>query len=76
MIEEIVSKVTRKGQITIPKQYRDLLGIKDGDLVSIQFNDNRIIISKIGIPEPGQPIGEKRFKEIITQLEEERKTWL
>ncbi|MEM3384827.1 MAG: AbrB/MazE/SpoVT family DNA-binding domain-containing protein [Nitrososphaeria archaeon] len=76
MIEEIVSKVTRKGQITIPKQYRDLLGIKDGDLVSIQFNDNRIIISKIGIPEPGQPIGEKRFKEIISQLEEERKTWL
>ncbi|MEM0054014.1 MAG: AbrB/MazE/SpoVT family DNA-binding domain-containing protein [Nitrososphaeria archaeon] len=76
MIEGIVSKVTRKGQITIPKQYRDLLGIKDGDLVSIQFNDNRIIISKIGIPEPGQPIGEKRFKEIITQLEEERKTWL
>ncbi|MCX8188770.1 MAG: AbrB/MazE/SpoVT family DNA-binding domain-containing protein [Nitrososphaeria archaeon] len=76
MVEEIILKVTRKGQITIPRQYRDILGIKEGDLVCMQLNDNKVIISKIGIPEPGQPIGEKKFKEIIGQLEEERSRWL
>lgn len=32
-----------------------------------------IIISKTKIPEPGKPVGEKRFKEIIDKLEEERR---
>ena len=71
----MVLKVIRKGQVTIPKTYRDALGIKEGDLVHVQLKDNMIVISKTGIPEPGQPIGEKKFKEIIEQLEEERRTW-
>ncbi|MBC7091637.1 MAG: AbrB/MazE/SpoVT family DNA-binding domain-containing protein [Nitrososphaeria archaeon] len=75
MAEEVVLKVTRKGQVTIPKTYRDILGIKEGDLVYVKLEDNMIVISKTGIPEPGQAIGEKRFKEIIDRLEEERRIW-
>ncbi|MGB9727456.1 MAG: AbrB/MazE/SpoVT family DNA-binding domain-containing protein [Nitrososphaeria archaeon] len=75
MAEEVVLKVTRKGQVTLPKTYRDTLGIREGDIVYAQLKDNMIIISKTGIPDPGQPIGERRFKEIIKRLEEERRTW-
>jgi AbrB family looped-hinge helix DNA binding protein len=75
MDEVMVLKVAWKGQVTTPKTYRDTLGIKEGDLVHVQLEDNMIVISKAGIPEPGQPIGEKKFKEIIERLEEERRTW-
>lgn len=76
MARELILKVTRKGQITIPKEYRELLGIREGDFVYMQLKEDIIVISKPGIPEPGQPIGGEKYREIIKQLEEERKLWL
>ena len=40
--------VTSKGQITIPKRVRDLLGIKAGSLVDFQrTGDGRIVLVKV-----------------------------
>lgn len=44
MIE--VSKVTKKGQITIPKDIRDKLGIKVGDKVIFEENEKGILMRK------------------------------
>lgn len=45
---EIITKITvsEKGQITIPKEVRDRLGILKGDKLIVYFKDNEIILKK------------------------------
>ena len=43
------NSVTTKGQVTIPKQVRDLLGIKPGNSVAFEVaEDGRVLLSKLG----------------------------
>lgn len=59
-------KVLPKGQITLPKEMRKSLGIKEGDTLVIEKSDGDIIIKKgktihdyIGfLPKSAIPIGE------------------
>jgi antitoxin PrlF len=39
-----VATVTSKGQITLPKEVRDDLGLKDGDRVSFEKIDGRYVL--------------------------------
>ncbi|WFO74946.1 AbrB/MazE/SpoVT family DNA-binding domain-containing protein [Desulfurococcaceae archaeon MEX13E-LK6-19] len=68
-------KVTRKGQITIPKDIRNALGINEGDYVVVRVEGNRIIIEKPRLPEPGEPVGLDKYRELIKELEEMRSRW-
>ena len=40
-------KVTRKGQTTIPARIRDELGIKEGDVLSVEAVDQAVIFKRI-----------------------------
>jgi AbrB family looped-hinge helix DNA binding protein len=71
----VLLKVTRKGQITLPKKYRDMLNIEEGDIIYALLEGNKIVLMKPGIPEPGEPVGEEEYKKLILHLEEERKKW-
>ena len=59
-------KVLHKGQITLPKEIREGLDIKEGDTLVIEKTDKEIILKKsktihdyIGfLPKPGIPIEE------------------
>ena len=43
------SRVTRKGQVTIPKRVRDHLGIEPGSVVEFELGaDGRIVLIKAG----------------------------
>lgn len=42
-----ISRVTRKGQITIPKDVRDSLGILESDYVVIVADGDKAIISRL-----------------------------
>lgn len=43
------SSVTSKGQVTIPKKIRDLLGIRAGSVVRFRVDvDGRVTLHKIG----------------------------
>ena len=42
-----VVKITRNYQITIPKQIRDKLGLKEGDKVEIYQEGDKIVIKKL-----------------------------
>ena len=45
------SRVTRKGQVTIPKRVRDYLGIEPGSTVEFDVtSDGRIVLIKQGAP--------------------------
>ncbi len=68
-------KVTRKGQVTIPKNIRDALKIKEGDLIEVFLEEGRIIMSKPGIPEPGEPVKPEEYEKIIKELEKARIQW-
>ncbi|RLE74964.1 MAG: AbrB family transcriptional regulator [Thermoprotei archaeon] len=74
MISYIV-KVTRKGQVTIPKNIRVSLGIEEGELLQVSLEKGKIIITKLGVPSPGEPIGREEYEKIIKELERERANW-
>ena len=42
----IDSKITSKGQTTIPAEVRKVLGIGPGDLVSFEIDDGKVIMVK------------------------------
>jgi len=45
---EDVTKVTRKYQITIPKDVREKLGVEIGDKLKVMEKDEFIILKKVG----------------------------
>lgn len=68
-------KVTRKGQVTIPKSLREALGIREGDLVEVSLEGDRVVLSKPGVPEPGEPVGPEEYEKIVEELEKVRQRW-
>ena len=42
----ITAKVTSKGQVTIPKEVREKLGVRSGDAVGFEEKDGVLIITK------------------------------
>ena len=43
----ITSKITSKGQVTIPKSIRDTLMVKEGDYISYELRESEIAIKKV-----------------------------
>ena len=68
-------KVTRKGQVTIPLPIREALGIKEGDILAVREEDGKIILEKIDLPEPGQPVGREAYEELTRELDKLREAW-
>jgi len=65
-------KVTRKGQVTIPLAIRKALGIKEGGILAVREEGGKVILEKIGLPEPGEPVGREAYEELIRELERVR----
>jgi len=41
-----MSTITKKGQVTIPKSFRDQLHIKEGDSLHFEIQDNVLILKR------------------------------
>jgi antitoxin PrlF len=55
------SRVTRKGQVTIPKRVREHLGIEPGSVVEFELaDDGRIVLVKAGAPPKPSPFEQLR----------------
>lgn len=50
-----VVKQLRHGQITIPKEMRDAIGLEAEDLLSIEFSDGRLEIQPVKVTGKGSP---------------------
>jgi AbrB family looped-hinge helix DNA binding protein len=48
----ITAKVTSKGQVTIPKEIRDKLGVHTGEDVGFEEKDGMLVISKVVTKSP------------------------
>jgi len=75
MRSETYVKVARKGQVTIPLAIRKASGIKEGDILAVREEEGRAILEKIGLPEPGEPVGREAYEELIRELERVREAW-
>jgi len=43
----ITSKITSKGQVTVPKKVRDSLGLNEGDSLAYEVHENKAVIRRI-----------------------------
>ena len=68
-------RVKHKGQVTIPQEMRNKLGIEEGAILDIAAQDGTIVLNPLPRLEAGEPVGEEEFKKIIAELEERRRNW-
>ncbi len=77
-----ITKVTRKFQITVPKEVRESMSIHEGDHLAVITNGDEMIIKKLELPEWDEIFdkGEKSAEEkgitkedIIKAVREERR---
>jgi AbrB family looped-hinge helix DNA binding protein len=59
-----IVKITKHGQVTIPKRFRDVLGLGEGDLAEAELEDERIVIT------PKRLAGDKALQELKAVLKE------
>ncbi len=45
----MTSRVSEKGQVTIPKQLRSRFGIRPGEEVTFREEDGRIVLEKVAV---------------------------
>ena len=68
MIE--LGKITSKGQITIPKEIRDTLGVSTGDKILFEKRNGDIVIKKaqkndvVSVLDETRPLGKKAEKKL------------
>jgi AbrB family looped-hinge helix DNA binding protein len=43
-----VSRLSSKGQVTIPKKIREAIGLKEGDLVAYEIKDQVVTFKRVG----------------------------
>lgn len=57
-------RVTSKGQVTIPKEVRDKLGIEPGDEVGFREDGEAFIVEKV-VTHPGETEGQKTVRLLV-----------
>lgn len=74
-----VIKVIRNGQITLPKEFRDALGVKEGDILEAEMKDNQMVLKPKTlidkIPESEFELSEQgtaKVKEALEDYEKKR----
>jgi AbrB family looped-hinge helix DNA binding protein len=61
------STLTAEGQVMIPKEIRDRLGLKEGDRLDVELDDQGRVVLR---PAPGDPLG--RLPGLLRHLAPER----
>ena len=68
-------RVKHKGQVTIPQEMRNKLGIEEGAILEIATEDDKIILKPLPPLESREPVGEEEQKKLIDELETLRRRW-
>lgn len=65
-----MTTVSEKGQVTIPKEFREKFGIKPGSDVEFKEEDGRLVLKKEGIKFDDYEgfLGEKSTDEVMDEL--------
>ena len=68
-------RVKHKGQVTIPQEMRNKLGIEEGAILEITAQDDTIVLKPAPRLEAGEVVGEEEHKRIIAELDKLRRNW-
>ncbi|MDQ1274155.1 MAG: hypothetical protein QG591_2785, partial [Planctomycetota bacterium] len=68
-----IVKVVRNGQITLPKEFRDALGIDEGQILEAEIKDSRIILKPLAFVERGSVLSSKGKQKVKEALEDIKK---
>jgi len=77
-----IAEISEKGQLLIPKLYRDKMGIKPGSKVALSVDRNKLIVNPLpddpieasrGYLKGGGSLAEKLLKERRGEREKEKK---
>ncbi|MBM4067069.1 MAG: AbrB/MazE/SpoVT family DNA-binding domain-containing protein [Planctomycetes bacterium] len=72
-----IVKVIRNGQITLPKEFRDALGVKEGDILEAEMKENRVVLKPKSlidkIPESEFELSEQGKTKVREALEDYKK---
>lgn len=76
-MEKLVSKVTRKGQVTIPAQFRKRHRIAEGSYVEVTDDEKRILIQPIPnlLDLAGVDTGKFKLEQLKRELDRSRQKW-
>ena len=44
-----LSRLSSKGQVTIPKAIRESIGVEPGDLIAYEIHDGRVTLTRVGL---------------------------
>ncbi len=69
------AKVKRKGQVTIPAELRNKLGITEGTILKVQEHPEGILLRPLPPAEPGEVVGEAEHRKLIEELDRLRRRW-
>ena len=73
----LVIKVLRHGQITLPKELREALGVKEGDILEAEMKENQVVLKPKTlidkIPESESELSEQGKTKIREALEDYEK---
>ena len=72
-----IIKVLRHGQITLPKELREVLGVKEGDILEAEMKENQVVLKPKTlidkIPESESELSEPGKAKIREALEDSEK---
>lgn len=65
-------RVLRHGQVTLPKEFRKMLNITDGEILEVKLANSQIILKPKVLLDMGSELsaqGDKKIKEALNSLE-------
>ncbi|MEK7395990.1 MAG: AbrB/MazE/SpoVT family DNA-binding domain-containing protein [Candidatus Poribacteria bacterium] len=58
-----IVRLMENGQVTIPKKFREVLGLRKGDLAEAELDGERIVIT------PKKPIKDEAWRELLSVMD-------
>ena len=68
-------RVKRKGQVTIPSDLREELGLEDGSVLRVQREKNGVLLEMVQPIVGGKLVGRKEYRKVLGELEGLRNNW-
>jgi len=75
MEKSSIVRVKRKGQVTIPSEFREELGLEEGSMVTVQKEKGGLLLRAVPPVPAGDVVGREEYNRLIAELDEFRRNW-
>ena len=75
MEKSSIVRVKRKGQVTIPSELREELGLEEGSMVMVRKEKGGLLIRAVPPIRAGRVVGREEYDRLLADLDESRRNW-